>query len=133
MELALTPSAAPTKAAKIAGYTLTGLSTLFLLMDGAVKFTTVPQVLEANAKLGIPAGVVPAIGALELALLALTLVPRTAILGAILFTGYLGGATAMHVRVGDPVFFPILIGAMLWGGLLLRDRRARDLMTAALR
>jgi DoxX-like family len=76
--------------------------------------------------------VAPGIGTLELACIAVYLVPRTSVLGAILLTGFLGGATATHVRVGDPLFshvlFPSYVGALIWVGLLLRDPRLRALV-----
>jgi hypothetical protein len=87
------------------------------------------------AGLGWPAGSGRAIGALELVLLALYLAPRTAVLGAVLMTGLLGGAVATHVRIGDPLFSHVLFGVYLglfaWGGLWLRDRRLRGLMPLA--
>jgi hypothetical protein len=127
-------SAAPSAPATTrlwAGYLITALPVLFLLFDGFVKFTTIAPVLEANAHLGIPAGVVPGIGILELVCVALYVFPRTSLLGALLMTGYLGGATSMHVRIGDPFYFPLLIGGLLWLGLYLRDERVKLLLLTA--
>jgi hypothetical protein len=87
------------------------------------------MVRQSMAELGYPAGMAVKIGVLELACLALYVVPRTSVLGAVLLTGYLGGAIATHVRVGNPLFshvlFPTYVAAMLWGGLFLRDERLR--------
>jgi hypothetical protein len=88
--------------------------------------------VDASAKLGYGAGLTLGIGILELACLAVYLFPRTAPLGALLLTGYLGGAVATHLRAGSPLFsvvFPLLLGALLWGGLALRERRVRALLS----
>ena len=114
------------------GRVLTGLAIAFLLFDGAIKFTHHPAVAEATAQLGWPIEVMPAIGIVLLTCLALYVFPPTAVLGAILLTGYLGGAVATHVRVGNPLFshvlFPIYVGTFIWGGLHLRDPRVRALI-----
>ncbi|AKF10362.1 DoxX family protein [Sandaracinus amylolyticus] len=132
MDIALTQqqpvSIAPTKARLWTGRILGGLAALFLLVDGLVKFTTVEGVVEAHARLGIPMHLAPVIGALELACLALYLVPRTSLLGALAFTGFLGGAVAIHVRSETPFWFPLVIAAMLWGSLALRDARVIALL-----
>ncbi len=89
--------------------------------------------IEGTTRLGYPAHVVRGLGVVEVACLALYLFPRTAPLGAVLWTGYLGGAIATHVRIGSPLFshvlFPIYVAAMLWGGLWLRDPRVRALLS----
>jgi DoxX-like family len=88
-------------------------------------------VAEAFARLGFPLSLSVELGIIELVCVALYVIPRTSILGAILLTGYLGGAIATHLRVGDPLFdtiFPILIGALVWGGPFLLDRRLRALI-----
>ncbi|UJR86229.1 DoxX family protein [Sandaracinus amylolyticus] len=132
MEMAITQqqpvSIAPTKARLWAGRILGGLAVVFLLTDGLVKFTALEGVVEAHARLGIPMHLAPVIGALELACLALYLVPRTSLIGALMFTGYLGGAVAIHVRSGTPFWFPLVIAAMLWGSLALRDSRVIALL-----
>ena len=114
------------------GRLMSGLAVAFLVFDAAMKFTRIAPVVEASGQLGIPLAVNPAIGILLLAFLALYVIPRTAVLGAILLTGYLGGAVALHVRVGNPllshVLFPIYVGALIWGGLFLRDVRLRALI-----
>ena len=117
-----------------AGYALSGLAVLFLLMDSVVHILNVPQVAEASAQLGYPAGVFVPLGIIELVSVLLYVTPRTRVLGAILLTGYLGGAVAIHVRVANPLFshilFPVYIGLMLWAGLYLRDERLRALFTS---
>jgi hypothetical protein len=117
--------------ARWAGRILTALPVLFMLFDSTIKFLRVDPVIEAHQRLGIPERFSPVIGAIELACLVLYLVPRTATLGAVLLTGFLGGAVAIHLRIEDPLFshtlFPIYVGAMLWAGLYLRDARARAL------
>ena len=119
---------------KWAGRIITALPVLFLLMDIAIKFSGHPSVAEASAQLGLPAGLSGPLGVLLASCLALYLVPRIAPLGAVLLTGYLGGAVMVHVRVGDPLFshtlFPIYVGALVWTGLFLRDARVRRLFSA---
>lgn len=113
------------------GRVLSGLAILFLLFDGVIKLIKITPVTEAFAHLGYPDNLALTIGALQLTCLAVYIIPRTSVLGAILLTGYLGGATASHVRVGDPlfpIFFPALIGLMIWGGLFFTDERLRDLL-----
>jgi DoxX-like family len=114
------------------GRILTGVPVLFLAFDGIAKLARAPQVAEASQRLGLPVGVAAPLGAILLACLALYLIPRTAVLGAVLATGYLGGAVAMHVRIGDPLasraLFPVYVAVLLWGGLYLRDARVRALV-----
>jgi hypothetical protein len=111
---------------------LSAIPVLFLAFDGAAKVANVAPVREGMAQLGYPAEVGATIGIVLLACVALYAIPRTSVLGAILLTGYLGGAIATHVRVGSPLFshtlFPIYIAAMVWGGLYLRDARLRALL-----
>jgi hypothetical protein len=116
------------------GRILSGLVVLFLLVDSGFKLIRplpAPAV-QAFGQLGYPVGLAAGIGILLLACVALYAVPRTSVLGAILLTGYLGGAVASHVRVGDPWFshalFPVYIGLFIWGGLYLRDQRLRALI-----
>ncbi len=116
------------------GRVISALAVMFLVFDGVIKLMVLPPVVESFALLGYPAGLAIGIGALELACIALYLLPRTAVVGAVLLTGYLGGAIASHVRVGSELFslvFPIMIAALLWGGLYLRDARVRALTRAA--
>jgi hypothetical protein len=111
-----------------AGWIMTVLPALFLLFDGVMKLVKPEFVVKATVQLGYPEGVILPLGIVLLACTVLYLIPRTAVLGAILLTGYLGGAVATHVRVSAGLFeilFPVVFGALLWGGLLLRDPRLR--------
>jgi hypothetical protein len=118
--------APPSKQRRWAGRVLSAVAVLFLLFDAAIKLVVIPPVVESFARLGLPLHLARGIGALELACLIAYVIPRTAIPGAILLTGFLGGAVVTHVRVGDPLLthalFPVYIGAMVWGGLLFRGR-----------
>jgi len=119
-------------AARRTGLALSGLAALFLLWDALIKVTVNVHVVEGLARLGVPVQLATTVGALELALLALYLVPATELLGAVLLTGFLGGATMLHLRVGDPwpthVLFASYVGAFLWAGLLLRRPAYRVLL-----
>jgi hypothetical protein len=108
-----------------------GLPALFLLVDGSMKLFKPAVVVEASAQLGYPESTLIGIGLALLASTLLYLLPRTAILGAVLLTGYLGGAVATHVRVGGPAFtivFPVIFGSLLWGSLWLRESRLQKLL-----
>ncbi|HEY3592954.1 MAG TPA: DoxX family protein [Polyangiaceae bacterium] len=122
----------PSRSARYTGRALTGLATAFLLFDIVVKLIEHPMAVAANAELGYRQSSIFAIGVVELACLIAYLVPRSAVLGAVLWTGYLGGAIATHVRVGNPLFshvlFPVYIAALIWGGLYLREPRLRALL-----
>jgi hypothetical protein len=115
-----------------AGRILSGLAVLFLLFDSVIKLMTIGPVVESFTQLGYPVSLSVGIGLLELVCVAVYLIPRTAIVGAVLLTGYLGGAVATHVRVGSPLFshvlFPTYVAALIWAGLYLRDRRLRTLL-----
>src|SRR6185437_555100 len=113
------------------GWIMSILPALFLLVDGGMKLFKPAVVVEATVKLGYPENTIVPIGIVLLICTVLYLLPVTAVLGAILLTGYLGGAVATHVRVGEgafPITFPILFGVLLWGGLYLRDSRIRSLI-----
>ncbi len=114
------------------GCILSALAVLFLSCDSVIKFTGIAPVKDSFAQLGYPPSLAPGIGILELVCLAVYVIPRTSVLGAVLLTGYLGGATATHVRVGSPLFthvlFPIYVGVLVWGGLFLREDRLRALV-----
>ena len=121
----------PSKATLWAGRIISGLATLFLLMDGVMKLFKPAPVVETTVKLGYPESVIVGLGIVLTLSTVLYMIPRTAILGAVLLTGYLGGAVATHVRVGNgwfEVLFPVLIGALVWAGLWLRDSRLRNLL-----
>jgi hypothetical protein len=114
------------------GRILSGLAAVFLIFDAVIKFIKPAPVVDAFAHLGWPLSSAVTIGILLLVCTSLYVIPRTSILGAILLTGYLGGAVAMHLRVGDPLFshilFPTYLGVMLWLGLYLREERLRALI-----
>jgi hypothetical protein len=120
------------KKRSIAGYVLTGLVAAFLAFDTVMKLLQLAPAVQGTTELGYPAGTVVVIGAIELVCLVLYLVPRTSVLGALVLTGYLGGAIATHVRVGSPLpthtLFPIYVALMVWGGLYLRESRLRELL-----
>jgi hypothetical protein len=114
-----------------AGRILSGLPTLFLLFDAVMKFVKPAPVIQGTVELGYPESAILGLGIVLLVSTILYAIPRTAVLGAILLTGYLGGAVATHVRVGGPLFnilFPVFFGALIWGGLYLRDERLRALV-----
>lgn len=113
------------------GRILSFLPVLFLLVDGVMKLFKPAVVVEATVRLGYPERVIVGIGVVLLACTLLYLIPRTAVLGAILLTGYLGGAVATHVRAEQgwfEILFPFVFGILLWGGLALRDERLRALI-----
>jgi hypothetical protein len=124
------PTVSP--AARWGGRVMSALPALFLLMDAVMKFMKPKMVVEGTVKMGYPEYVIIPLGVVLLVCTILYIVPATAVLGAILLTGYLGGAVATHVRVGDPLFshalFPVYLGVLLWGGLVLRDPRLRALL-----
>ena len=131
---ALTDAAVTPRGRLWAGRVLFAIPVLFLLMDGVMKLVQPAPVVEGMEQLGFPAAQAPVIGVILLACLALYVVPRTAVLGAVLLTGYMGGAMATHVRVGNPLFshilFPVYLAVMFWGALYLRDARVRALVSA---
>jgi hypothetical protein len=114
------------------GAILSGLTILFLGFDALGKLIAVPQVIEGTTALGYPLSTLLPIGVIELVCLVLYLVPRTTVLGAVLLTGYLGGAVATHLRIGSPllthILFPTYVGTLVWLGLWLRDVRVRVLV-----
>jgi hypothetical protein len=115
-----------------AGRIVSGIAVAFLLVDTTAKLLRLAPAVEGTAQLGYPASALTVIALAELLCLVTYLVPRTAVLGAVLWTGYLGGAIATHVRMDAPLFthtlFPIYVAALLWGGLYLRDLRVRALL-----
>jgi hypothetical protein len=117
-----------------AGRILSALPTLFLLVDGGMKLFKPPVVVQSTLELGYPESAIVGIGVVLLIATILYVFPRTAVLGAILLTGYLGGAVATHVRVSGAMFnivFPVIFGCMLWGGLWLRDNNLRRLISVS--
>lgn len=115
-----------------AGRAMSGLVVVFLLVDGAIKLVPLPVVGETLAALGFPPERARLIGVLTIVPTVLYAWPRTALLGAVLLTGLLGGAMAAHLRVGSPVFshllFGFYVGCLAWGGLYLRDRKLRSML-----
>jgi hypothetical protein len=137
MEAILTPSVeadgktplAPSNRRLWAGRTLSGLAVAFLLFDSVMKLVKVAPVVEATQRIGYPDGTTRPLGLVLFVCVVFYLAPRTAVLGAVLLTAYLGGAVATHVRVEDPLFshvlFPVYFAFLVWGGLYLRDARVR--------
>ena len=115
------------------GRVLSGVAVLFLTFDAAMKVFMMAPAIEGTTQLGYPASAIVPIGLIQVACLIVYLIPRTSVLGAILWTGYLGGAIATHVRAGSPLathtLFPIYVAALLWAGLWLRDHRVRALLS----
>jgi len=122
----------PSKGSLWAGRILSALVILFLVFDSVLKFFKPAVVVEASAKLGLPMSLCIPIATILLVCTLLYAIPQTSVLGAILLTGYLGGAVLTQIRVGDPLFshvlFPTYVGALLWLGLYLRDTRLRALL-----
>lgn len=112
----------------ITGYILGIIPVLILFMSAFFKFNPNQEALEGMAKSGFPAQIAIPIGIVEVICTLLFLIPRTAVLGAILLTGYLGGAVFSHVRIMEPFFLPIVFGVMIWGSLWLRDERVAKLI-----
>ena len=129
---AVTATQPPSKVTLWAGYIITTLVVLFLLFDCTIKLLNLPMAIDGTVVLGYEASVVVPLGILQLICLIIYLIPQTAVLGAILITGYLGGAIATHVRLENPLFshilFPVYVGLMIWGGLYLRNQRLRALI-----
>ena len=118
--------------AKAIGWTLTGIVGAFLTFDSSIKLLAIQPVIDSLRELGFPVSLARPLGVLELLILALYLTPRTAVLGAVILTGLLGGAVATHLRLMDPLFshilFGVYVGVLAWGGLYLRDERLRRLL-----
>jgi hypothetical protein len=125
-----TPSSPnPARWMAVGGWILTALTAMALAASATGKLMGAAQVKEMmGGKFGYPPGSIGVLGAVELACAILFVFPRTSVLGAILVTGYLGGATATHVRAGDPFLAPVMLGVVAWGGLFLRDARLRALL-----
>ena len=122
------------KAARWTGTAMSGLIVLFLLFDGGIKLVPLEIVTQTSSEIGLPtdAGFARTLGILTLIGTLLYAIPRTSVLGAILLTGYMGGAIATHLRIGSPLFshtlFGVYLGLLIWGGLYLRDPRLRQLI-----
>ncbi len=125
----MTESAAvPSKAMLWTGRVLSALPVLALLLSGAMKVSHSATVVQGFASFGYPQSSLTAIGLVEILCALLYALPPTSILGAILVTGYLGGAVATHVRIGDVFVAPLLLGVLAWAGLFLREGRLRALL-----
>lgn len=110
------------------GFILSGLPSLLFAFSAYMNLTRAPMLVQGLVKYGFSAGVALPLGIVELASLVLYVIPNTAVLGALLLTGYLGGAVATHVRAGEPLLMPVMVGVLVWGGLFLRDVRIRALL-----
>lgn len=132
MKTNTTLNASVSKGSLLAGRIMSALAGLFMLMDGVMKLAKPAPVVEATVQLGFPESIIFGLGIVLLVCTVLYLIPRTSILGAIMLTGYLGGAVAANVRVGHPLFshtlFPVYVAALVWGGLFLREARLRELI-----
>ena len=120
------------RGAVITGRLLSAIAVLFLAFDASMKILQVPAAVDGTKQLGYPASIILPLGIVQALCLALYLIPRTSVLGAILWTGYFGGAVATHLRLGNPLFTHVLSGVyvalLVWGGLWLRDARLRTLL-----
>jgi hypothetical protein len=127
--------AAPSSRSRLAGRIISGIAIAFLTFDVAIKLAGVKPAVEGTVQLGYQPHHLLIIGLLGLICLVLYVIPRTAPIGAILWTGYLGGAIATHLRIDNPLFthilFPTYVAALIWGGLYLRDPRVRALIRPA--
>ena len=124
-----TQPAGPSNKAVWAGRIISGLIVLFMLFDATIKLLRLPAAVEGTVRLGYPPSVVLPLGVVALGCIVLYAIPRTAVLGAMLLTGYFGGATATQVRVQDIWFvMPIILGILVWAGLYLRDESLRQLI-----
>lgn len=128
----LTSSTSPiSKPARWIGYGLSILAILFMLFDGILKF--VPAAYTSSFEsLGLSLSLATFVGILEIVCLIISIIPRTSLIGTVLLTGYLGGAVALQVRATAPLFniiFPLILGALFWGGLYLRNRQLRALFS----
>lgn len=125
------------RAATWAGRVMSGGAIVFLAADSLVKLLRLPPAVEGTVQLGYPSGVVFPLGVVLLVCVLTYALPRTSFWGAVLLTGYLGGAVATHVRVGHPLFthtlFPVYVAALVWGGILLRDPRLRAALSLRVR
>ncbi len=113
------------------GRIISALAVLFLIFDGVIKVLKLQPVIDSSIQLGLPVNLAPGIGILLLVCVVVYVIPQTSVFGAILLTGYLGGAIAIQLRSGAALFslvFPLIIGALIWGGLYLRDSQLRALL-----
>jgi hypothetical protein len=122
----------PSNTALWIGRIMSGLVVAFMLLDGAMKLVPLDVVVTTSEQMGIPGSLARTLGIIGLICTVLYAVPRTSVLGAILLSGYLGGAMASHLRLGDPILthtlYGLYLGLLAWGGLYLRDSRLRALI-----
>ena len=120
------------KSAIRTGYVLTYIAVLFLLFDSITKIIKADQVVKATAQLGFPVEDIPVIGTILLVCVIIYVIPKTSVFGAILLTGYLGGAVVTNLRISAPLFsnvlFPVYMGIIVWGGIFLRDGLLRKII-----
>ena len=132
MEAVIT-SAPPPRAFLWTGRILGGIGILFMLFDAIIHLIVIDPVVQSFEQMGFPVSLSTPFGIIELALITLYVIPRTSIIGAILLTGYLGGAICAQLRIGAPLLstalFPVYIGALLWIGLYVRDTRVRTILS----
>ena len=122
-------AAQPSKAMLWTGRVMSALPVLFILMASVMKLLKLPAVVEGFVRSGVPVQLIIPVGIIELVCVVVYLIPATAVLGAILMTGLLGGATITTLRIGDPTYpMPVILGMLAWGGLYLRDLRLRELI-----
>jgi hypothetical protein len=121
-------SAGHSKISLWTGRIISGICVLFLLFDAIAKILKASQAITASVALGIPEHTIPAIGILLLICTIIYSIPRTAILGAILLAGYVGGAIAIMMRAGQPVYFATVFGMLVWLGLYLRNEKVRNFL-----
>lgn len=126
--LSSTLETSPKKASLWTGRIISWICILFLLLDAIAKIFKESHSVSGSLALGIPESAVQGIGVLLLICTVFYIIPRTAILGAILLTGYLGGAIAIMLRAGQPLYFAFVFGVLVWTGLVLRDIKARKLL-----
>jgi hypothetical protein len=124
----VTPTAPVSKKVLWTGRVLSALPVLMLVFSSIGKFMKPAAVVEGFMHLGWDESLALGLGILEIACVVVYVIPQTAVLGAVLLTGYLGGAVATHVRIGEPFYAPIVLGVLVWGGLWLRDTRLRVLL-----
>ena len=123
-----TPTTPVSKKTRWIGYILSALPVLLLLSSAVMKLSKTTTVVQGFAKFGFAENLIIPLGILELSCTVVYLIPQTSVLGAILLTGYLGGATCTNLRAGQPVLIPVIAGVLVWGGLFLRDPRLRALI-----
>jgi hypothetical protein len=128
--LSVAQTVVPSQKSLWTGRILSGVAVVFMLFDSITKILKVDAVVKASAQFGYPVSLLSAIGIILLCCVVVYVIPRTSVLGALLITGYLGGAVEANLRIGTPLFsnalFPVYFAALVWGGLFLREQRVRE-------